>query len=113
MRGHPVFGVTGQAVLVPGTHRTSSYLCVADDGAARSLHSACHGTGTLVTELAQRRLSGPDPEGRITWEFGYRRDQGRPVPQLDDRGVRTGVDVLANARIVRPVARMRPFAVLH
>ena len=42
------FGLVGQALLVPGTHRTSSYLCVAADGADRSLYSACHGAGTLI-----------------------------------------------------------------
>ena len=41
------FADTGQAVLLPGTHRTSSYLAVAGDRAATSLYSACHGAGTV------------------------------------------------------------------
>ncbi|MFD0331484.1 RtcB family protein [Streptacidiphilus monticola] len=28
MRGHPAFAATGQPLLVPGTNRTSSFLCV-------------------------------------------------------------------------------------
>src|SRR5207245_2231249 len=34
MVGHPVFADTGQPVLLPGSHRTSSYLCVAAEGSA-------------------------------------------------------------------------------
>ena len=46
---------TGQAVLLPGTSRTSSYLAVAGPQAADSLYSACHGAGTLVADFAARR----------------------------------------------------------
>ena len=37
MQPGTAFGTVGQALLVPGTHRTSSYLCVAADTAERSL----------------------------------------------------------------------------
>ena len=40
----------------PGTHRTSSYLCVAG-GSADALYSACHGAGTVVTDFARRGIS--------------------------------------------------------
>src|SRR5207247_1940740 len=42
MRPGTTFSETGQAVLLPGTNRTSSYLAVAASGAERSLYSACH-----------------------------------------------------------------------
>ncbi len=53
------FAQTGQAVLVPGTHRTSSYLCVAG-GSADALYSACHGAGTVVSDFARRGISHQD-----------------------------------------------------
>ncbi|MDP9340571.1 MAG: RtcB family protein [Actinomycetota bacterium] len=112
MPDHPVFGRTGQAVLLPGTNRTSSFLCVADEGARDSVYSACHGTGTIVSHFADRGLSGPDPLGRTTLRFGYSGGAPAEVPQLDDRGVGEALGILRTHGIVRPVARLRPLAVL-
>ena len=112
MNGHPIFGETGQAVLLPGTNRTSSYLCVAEDGAGASLHSACHGSGETVKEFAKSGLSGLDPLGRSTLRFGYSDGAPETVRHLDDRGVNEALGVLVTNRLVRPVARLRPFAVL-
>jgi RNA-splicing ligase RtcB len=108
-----VFATTGQAVLLPGTHRTSSYLAVAGERCADSLHSACHGAGTVIDQF--------EKDGRSTLHVGghatrrYRYSDGDPVstPHLDDHGVNAAMSVLTRHRIVRPVARMRPFAVLH
>lgn len=107
------FSVTGQAVLLPGTHRTSSYLAVAGEQAHRSLHSACHGAGTVVSDHVRRGLSGADPQGRATRRFRYSDDAPTEAPHFDDRGVDAALDVLVRNGLVRPVARMRPLAVLH
>lgn len=113
MAGHPVFGVTGQPLLLPGTNRTSSYLCVAGEGAVDSLFSVSHGAGSSVKQFEKQGLSGRDPEGRRTLRFGYDRRQPDEVEQLDDRGVDDTLRTLAAHDIVRPVARLRPFAVLN
>jgi tRNA-splicing ligase RtcB len=113
MRDHPLFGETGQPLLLPGTNRTSSYLCVAGDGARASLYSASHGAGSSVKRFARRGLSRRDPRGRTTLRFGYRRRAPLVVEQLDDRGVDDTLDTLARHDILRPVARLRPFAVLN
>ncbi|GAA3585061.1 RtcB family protein [Kribbella ginsengisoli] len=107
------FADTGQAVLLPGTHRTSSYLAVAGDKAANSLYSACHGAGTVVKDLVTRGISGDDPLGRKTLRYRY--DDGAPTdaPHFDNRGVDAALDVLVRNGLVKPVARMRPVAVLH
>jgi RNA-splicing ligase RtcB len=107
------FAETGQAVLLPGTHRTSSYLAVAGDSAATSLYSACHGAGTVVSDLVERGISADDPQGRSTRRYRY--DDGAPTdaPHFDDRGVDAALDVLVRNQLVKPVARMRPVAVLH
>jgi tRNA-splicing ligase RtcB len=107
------FGQVGQAVLVPGTHRTSSYLCVAGEGAHRSLYSACHGAGTIVDAFAKAGLSGPVEPDRTTLLFGYDGGAPQPVRHLDDRGVDEAMRILTDNELVRPVARMRPLAVLQ
>ena len=58
-------------------------------------------------------LSQPDPGGRVTLRFGYASPAPIEVPQLDDRGVDDILEVLMSHDIVRPVARLRPFAVLN
>lgn len=113
MAGHPVFGTIGQALLLPGTNRTSSYLCVAGDHAERSLYSACHGSGATIEDFEARGLSGPDPAGRRTLKFGYSDQAPAEVPHLDDRGVDHTLKILSDNGLVRPVARLRPIAVLN
>jgi len=107
------FATTGQALLLPGTHRTSSYLATAGPDAAASLYTACHGAGTVIDTFADRGWSGNDPLRRRTLEFGYSGAAPRHVGQLDDNGVNAALDVLVRNGLVRPVARMRPVAVLH
>jgi tRNA-splicing ligase RtcB (3'-phosphate/5'-hydroxy nucleic acid ligase) len=112
MKDHPVFARTGQPVLLPGTNRTSSYLCVPEDTAHRSLYTACHGTGSVISAFERSGRSGPDPLGRTTSRYRYDGTAPAAVPQLDDRGVDEALGILTGHGLVRPVARMRPFAVL-
>jgi RNA-splicing ligase RtcB len=112
MTGHPAFAATGQPLLLPGTNRTSSYLCVPDSGAHRSLYTACHGTGSIISAFERAGRSGADPWGRATARFGYDGAAPALVPQLDDLGVNEALGILTGHGLVRPVARMRPFAVL-
>ncbi len=107
------FAETGQAVLLPGTHQTCSYLAVAGDGGAASLHSASHGAGTVVADLVKRGISGPDPRGCTTRRYRYSDAAPNEALHYDNRGVDAALDVLVSNRLVRPVARMRPLAVLH
>jgi RNA-splicing ligase RtcB len=113
MTGHPLFGRLGQPLLLPGTHRTSSYLCTAGDAAQLSLYSACHGAGTTVSELRASGRSSRDPQRRLTLRFRYSDAQPTAVEQLDDHGVDEALRILTSHGIVRPVARLRPFAVLN
>jgi RNA-splicing ligase RtcB len=113
MRAGTTFAATGQAVLLPGTHRTSSYLAVAGERSADSLHSACHGAGTVIDEFEKTGRSAEDPIGRRTLRYRYTDGAPTEAAHLDDNGVNAAMSVLTAHRIVRPVARMRPFAVLH
>lgn len=113
MRGHRVFGETGMPLLLPGTNRTSSYLCVAAEGAHQSLYSASHGTGSIISDFERRGLSAAHPAGHKTIRFGYQDQASTIVPHLDDNGVNEGLRILVGNHLVRPVARLRPFAVLN
>ncbi len=113
MAHHPVFSKIGQPLLVPGTNRTSSYLCVAGEGAAASIYSAPHGAGTTVERLAAVGVSGEDAERRTTLRYRYTGESPTVVQQLDDRGIDHVIETLRAEDIVRPVARMRPIAVLN
>jgi RNA-splicing ligase RtcB len=112
MRGHPAFAQTGQPLLVPGTNRTSSFLCVPAPQARRSLYTACHGTGSIISAFAKDGRSGADPHGRRTLRYGYGDAAPQEIPQLDDLGVDAALSILTGNGLVRPVARLRPFAVL-
>ena len=113
MSHHAIFGKIGQPLLLPGTNRTSSYLCVAGEGAESSVFSASHGAGSSIKYFAENGLSELDPRGRTTLRFDYSGRSPVEVEQLDDRGVDNALGVLVGADILRPVARMRPFAVLN
>jgi tRNA-splicing ligase RtcB len=112
MTGHPAFSETGQPLLLPGTNRTSSYLCVPAASAHRSLYSACHGSGSIISEFARSGQSGADPHGRTTAKYRYDGAAPADVPHLDDNGVNEALGILTGHGLVQPVARMRPFAVL-
>ncbi|MDP9093379.1 MAG: RtcB family protein [Actinomycetota bacterium] len=112
MIGHPSFAETGQPLLLPGTNRTSSFLCVPDTRAYRSLYSACHGTGSIISAFIRDGRSGLDPAGRRTLRYGYSDTAPQEVMHYDDRGVDEALAILTGNRLVRPVARLRPFAVL-
>jgi tRNA-splicing ligase RtcB len=86
---------------------------VAGEGAHESLYSASHGAGTTVKQFAQSGLSRRDPQARVTLRFDYSNGGPTEVEHFDDRGVDDTLDVLRNDDIVRPVARLRPFAVLN
>ena len=113
MAHHPVFGRIGQPLLLPGTNLTSSYLCVAGEGAASSVYSASHGAGSNIKQFVASGLSRRDPRGRVTLRFDYSDGGPKEVEQLDDRGVDETLGILRRHDIVRPVARLRPFAVLN
>lgn len=110
LSAHPYFASTGQPLLLPGTNRTSSYVCIPGARAGESLYSACHGAGTLIDAFAERGLSMTDPKHHVTLRFRY--DDGMPheIAHLDDRGVDEALGILVRNGLVRPIARLRPLA---
>jgi RNA-splicing ligase RtcB len=111
--GHSIFGKIGRPLLLPGTNRTCSYVCVPGDEPYRSLNSVCHGAGANIKHFVEAGLSGLDQHGRATLRFDYSGGGPTEVPHLDDRGIDDVVEVLGRHGIVRPVVRLRPLAVLN
>ena len=107
MPGDSPFARTGHPVLLPGTERTSSYLCAAGEGAARTLHSADHGAGRAALQLGRPLENGP-----ATRLYTYERGPAEMRPHLSDDGLEEVLEVLHTHDIVHPVARLRPLAVL-
>ena len=73
-----------------------------------------------VTERGASSATSPsngksqlDPMGRTTIRFGYSDEAPNEVPQLDDRGVNEALAILTQNGLSRPVARLRPLAVLR
>jgi RNA-splicing ligase RtcB len=113
MSGHPVFGKIGRPLLLPGTNRTSSYLCAPGEEVSTSLHSVCHGAGAIIKQFSAHGFSRTDPRGRVTLRFDYSGAGPVEVRQLDDRGIDEALGILTEHRLVRPIVRLRPFAVLN
>ncbi len=99
---------TGHPVLLPGTERTSSYLCASGEGAAATLHSAGHGAGHAVQALGHEVSDSTSP----TRVYGYGDRHIELRPGLSDNGVDAVLRGLVAHDIARPVARLRPVAVL-
>ena len=100
------FARTGQPVLLPGTCCTSSYLCVADEGARRALFSVNHGAGQTAERLAV------PCDGGLTRLYGYAGELEFLLSHLSDDGSQAVVQALQADAIARPVVRLRPLAVL-
>jgi RNA-splicing ligase RtcB len=110
LSGHPVFAGTGQPLLLPGTGRTSSYVCIPGDHPERALNSVCHGAGSVVGKFARRGIATSSTARGSTLRFTYRRDSPVRVARLDDSGIDAVVALLRDRGIVQPVVRLRPFA---
>ena len=107
---HPVFAGTGQPLLLPGTGRTSSYVCIPGNHPERALNSVCHGAGSVVGEFARRGNSTDSAARRSTLRFSYRAESPARVPHVGDAGIDAEVELLRDRGISRPVVRLEPFA---
>ena len=76
------------------------------------LNSSLAGLGSLAF-VKDLPAPAPMPRKRVTLRYDYKGSEPTSVPQLDDAGIDEALGVLAVNGIVRPVARLRPFAVLN
>jgi tRNA-splicing ligase RtcB len=108
----------GQPVLVPGDMGTDSYLCVGAPAPEENpFLSSCHGAGRMMSRKAALRSgkghSIPDELQKkgITVLAKDKRTLAEEMPQAY-KDVNEVVGVLARARILIKVAKMRPMGVI-
>ncbi|HOM28345.1 MAG TPA: RtcB family protein [Deltaproteobacteria bacterium] len=111
------YAVTGQPVLVPGDMGRMSFILCALDGARETFFSACHGAGRLLSRHEAKRVS----RGRkILDELRHKgiramaASKATLAEEIPDayKDVSDVVDTVSGAGIARPVARLRPFAMV-
>jgi RNA-splicing ligase RtcB len=100
----------GQLVFLPGYNNTSSYVCIGDNGAADYLHTMDHGAGKTIDRFLKRNLTGPLDNGRQTRNYTNESIKPEMVPHISDEGIDYVIEVLRNHQIVRPIAKLCPFA---
>ncbi|MBD2100292.1 RtcB family protein [Leptolyngbya sp. FACHB-261] len=114
----PEYQALGQPVLVPGSMGTASWVLL---GTAASMElsfgSSCHGAGRVMSRAkAKREVQGERLRGQLERE-GIRVRAGS-LPGLAEeapqayKDVNRVVNVVSKAGIARPVARLRPVAVI-
>lgn len=107
---HPAFSKTGQPILIPGTNRHSSFLCVAGDQFERSLNTIDHGFGKLL--MGQVNNTAENVNLGSSKLFYYQKDAYEPIRlQVDSVNI-SELKRLEKMGILKPVARLRPFATL-
>jgi RNA-splicing ligase RtcB len=110
LKTHPIFSKYGYPLIIPGTDRTSTYICVRGDHPEKMLNSMDHGFGQLVYNYLQ---SGNYILNNLkTRMFGYKGTDYIDNKILDDGFLDEQIYALEKKGIIKPVARLRPFATL-
>ncbi len=125
MRGTPYEDV-GQPVIIPGSMGTGSYLLLPGPRAEETLYSVNHGAGRVLSRSA---ASGRNRRGKVKGRAAvsdeeFRRSMEGILLVCEDRrtikeeapaaykDIDEVIRVVEGAGLARPVARMRPLAVL-
>lgn len=103
--GGPFAGI-GRPILLPGTDRSSSYVCRPGARVADSLFSVDHGAGTTVEALGTPRGDGAET---IRFRYSGARES---IDHLTDDGIECVLGALRASDLAHPVARTTPLAVL-
>lgn len=127
MQGTP-FSRIGQPVLIPGSMGTASYVLIGLPTAAESLFSVNHGAGRVMSRTAaagkvRRRDGKVIKEGAISDER-FRESMSHVYLICEDKhaikeeapdaykDIDVVIDIVVGAGLAKPVAKMRPLAVL-
>jgi tRNA-splicing ligase RtcB len=125
MSGTP-FATTGQPVLIPGSMGTASYVLAGTPSGAESLFSVNHGAGRTMSRTAasgRNRRGRPVREAAISDRDFAASIEGVTLICEDHRTIKEEapgaykdidavIAVVTGAGLARPVARLRPLAVL-
>ncbi|MBA2307020.1 RtcB family protein [Candidatus Dependentiae bacterium] len=113
-----LYRATGHPVLIPGTMGTSSYVCVGtQEGMELAWGSSCHGAGRRMSRMrAKKTVQGAtlreqlEAQGIII-QCSSNRELAEEAPQAY-KDVDNVVRVVQEAHLARPVARLKPLAVI-
>lgn len=116
MKEHPLFSQTGEPVFIPSSMSTPAYLGVGTDNNQSSFFSAGHGTGR------KRVISGTVPQNKSDLLASVKKSnvnlynaKSQGVIMQDSAYYKDVDEVISGMeenKIVRPVAKMQPVAVL-
>jgi tRNA-splicing ligase RtcB len=113
----PALHELGQLVPLPGSMGTDSYLALAGPGTAGSFHSVAHGAGRVLDkDRAAESYAEAQVEDEMAsrgirlYRYGADHIGGQAPASFKD--VHRVLDVMAELDLIRPVARLRPIAVL-
>jgi RNA-splicing ligase RtcB len=110
LQSHPVFSVTGQPVILPGTNQTSSFICAGREGSVATHFTVDHGLGAI--QKRYEKNGSPQKTGEYSLLFNYLKDAPDKIPILNDTAVDSAVEILNQADIICPIARLKPIATL-
>lgn len=100
----------GEIGILPGMNNTSSFLIAGGENGGQFLNTIPHGAGDAVKkfEKIDERI---DP-GTTTSKFLDMEKDAKPIEHIGDTGVNSVIDTLSKQKLIRPIARLTPFAVL-
>ena len=109
---------TGHPVLIPGTMGTSSYVCVGTQaGLEQAFGSSCHGAGRRMSRMrAKKTIHGAtlreqlEAQGIII-QCRSNAELAEEAPEAY-KDVDNVVQVVQSAQLAKPVARLKPIAVI-
>jgi len=111
------FKDTGQPVLVPGDMGRASFILVADENAAETFYSACHGAGRLLSRHeAKRRAQGRSIVDELDKKDIYAMASSRStlaeeMPEAY-KDVTDVVNTMSGAGVTRIVAKLTPVGMI-
>ena len=118
--GHPqlpeALRASGQPVLVPGSMGTASYVMVGQDPGG-AFHSTCHGAGRVMSRKQAMKDTGAGTLARRLRDRGILVRARSPKALAEEspeayKDIEEVVRTCEGAGLSRPVARLRPLAVL-
>lgn len=101
----------GQPMFLPGTNTTCSYIGVSADGCGRTINSVDHGTGKTVEDFIRKGLSSIS-QHHYTRLYDYTSERPAMKQQYSCQGIEEIVSILQSNGIIKPIARLKPIAVL-
>ncbi len=114
---HPVFAKTGQPIPIPGSMGHDSFIGVADEGALESFCSVNHGAGRVMDKPeAMARFTEAQVEQEMRAKnirlYRYGSDNLAEQAPSSFKDISQVLHAMSALALAKPVARLRPVAVL-